>query len=222
MLSVFDIIGPVMIGPSSSHTAGAARIGEMARAVLNARVERAEIALHGSFAATGEGHGVRSALVAGLLGIHAGDPNLPLALELAREAGLEVVWGTEDLGPDAHPNSAVLWLSGEGRAIQVRASSVGGGRAVIDEIDGCEVHIPGDLPTLVVMHADQVGVLAAITGRLAAEGINIAFLRTYRREGSREAVTEVAVDSPISESVRADILALPPVRREIHIAPLAR
>ena len=222
MLSVFDIIGPVMIGPSSSHTAGAARIGGMARAVFQGEIERAEIGLYGSFAKAGEGHGTRFALVAGLLGMEADDPRIPQSEDLAREAGMAVEWGEARLGPDAHPNSAVLRLFGGGRSVEVRASSVGGGRALINAIDGCEVNISGDLPTLVFFHADEVGTLAGITGRVAAEGVNIAFLRTYRREGSRDAVTEMAMDDPMPVEAREDLLRLEPVERVIYISPIGR
>jgi len=220
MLSIFDIIGPIMIGPSSSHTAGAVRIGEMARTIFKGPIERVTIGLHGSYAATGEGHGTRAALVAGLLGMAADDTRIPEAREIAKQSGLDAQWREARLGPEAHPNSVTIEMAAKDRTMRIQAASIGGGRAMINAIDGCPVEIAGDLPTIVLFHADEVGVLAGITGRLAAANINIAHLRTYRREGSRRAVTEIATDERVPGELTQDLEELPPVERVIYLAPM--
>ena len=149
-MNIFDIMGPVMVGPSSSHTAGAARIGYIGRKLLGFQPARADIALHGSFAATGAGHGTDRAIVAGLLGMSPDDARIPFSLQLAKEAGLEVNVHSVTLR-DAHPNTALMTLTGSrGRTVAVSASSLGGGRIRVNSIDGLEAgrcvrgqHLPG-------------------------------------------------------------------------------
>ena len=132
-MTIFDIMGPIMIGPSSSHTAGAARLGRIARRLLGRTPARAEILLHGSFAATGRGHGTDKALTAGLLGMAPDDPRLPQAFDVAREEGMEVTVGSVNL-QGAHPNTALLRLTApDGRTLEVRGASLGGGR---DRVEG--------------------------------------------------------------------------------------
>ena len=138
-MNLFDILGPVMVGPSSSHTAGAVRIGYISEKLLQDHVKKAEILLHGSFATTGIGHGTDKALIAGLLGMHPDDIRIPDSFALAKKAGMEFTFSTVTL-KDAHPNTAVLRLTGEnGRKIEVQAASIGGGRILIAKLDGIEV-----------------------------------------------------------------------------------
>ena len=137
-MDIFDILGPVMVGPSSSHTAGAARIGAMARTLLGEEVADAKLHLYGSFAETGKGHGTDRALVAGLLGMKPDDLRIPNAFEEAKKAGLRYTIDEIDLR-DAHPNTAVLELTGKGgRALTVQASSLGGGRIMVNKLDVIE------------------------------------------------------------------------------------
>jgi L-serine dehydratase len=203
--SVFDIVGPVMIGPSSSHTAGACRLGELARAIFGGTPARARILLHGSFASTGPGHGTDLALVAGLLGMHPDDPRIPLALDLARETGLSVEFAEVNLG-DAHPNSAVFELEdAEGRRMCVRGSSLGGGDVVVTEIDAFEVEATGELPLLVVDHVDRPGEIAAVTSVLAESHVNVASMQVSReRRGARALMlieTDAVVDRVTAERI---------------------
>lgn len=173
-------MGPVMVGPSSSHTAGAARIGYIGRKLLGFQPARADIALHGSFAATGAGHGTDRAIVAGLLGMSPDDPRIPFSLQLAKEAGLEVNVHSVTLR-DAHPNTALMTLTGSrGRTVAVSASSLGGGRIRVNSIDGLEAAFSGDLPTLVIRGRDEPGVVSEVSTCLARNGANIATMQLYR------------------------------------------
>ena len=209
--SVFDIVGPVMIGPSSSHTAGACRLGSLALAVFGSSPIRAHILLHGSFASTGPGHGTDLALVAGLLGMHPDDPRIPRAFELADEAGLSVSFAEADLG-DAHPNTAVFELEdAAGRQIGVRGSSLGGGDVVVTEIDLFEVEVTGDLPLLVVGHVDRPGVIAAVTGLLAKSGVNVASMQVSRERRGANALMLIVTDAEVDRSAAEQIAAQPGV-----------
>ena len=149
-MSIFDIVGPVMVGPSSSHTAGAVRIGLIARKLLGEDVKSAEILLYGSFLATGKGHGTQKALVAGLLGMKPDDYNIPDSLEIAKEKNVSITFGEANLR-DAHPNTAELILTGiNGRKLDVTGESLGGSRINISKIDGIETNFSGENPTLIV------------------------------------------------------------------------
>ena len=171
-MNLFDILGPVMVGPSSSHTAGAVRIGRMARALLGQEPVRAQLLLHGSFASTGEGHGTHQALVAGLLGLSPADGRVPDSFRLARERGLSFSFGTCVLR-DVHPNSALIRLEDAGGGqLEVGASSPGGGRIRVFQVDGLHTSFSGELPTLVVHNTDQPGCVSQVTGVLAGRGLN--------------------------------------------------
>ncbi len=203
--SVFDIIGPVMIGPSSSHTAGAVRLGELARAVFGGSPTRVRILLHGSFASTGPGHGTDLALVAGLLGMRPDDERIPESFRLAAERGMHVEFAEEDLG-DAHPNTAVFLLADEdGRQMRVHGSSLGGGDVVVTEIDSYDVEMTGDLPLLIVGHIDRPGVIAAVTRALADSDVNVASMRVSREHRGAGALMLIETDHTISAETAAQI-----------------
>lgn len=209
--SLFDIVGPVMIGPSSSHTAGAVRLGALARAVFGGQPVKARIMLHGSFASTGPGHGTDLALVAGLLGFAPDDGRIPNAFGLANAAGLEFEFAEEDLG-DVHPNTAVFELSDDsGRTMIIRGSSLGGGSVVVSEIDGFEVDANGELPMIVVEHQDRPGEIAAVSGLLAEDGVNIAEMRVSREHRGARALMLIETDAEVAESTAKRIEALPGV-----------
>ena len=194
MHGVFDIVGPVMIGPSSSHTAGAVRLGLMARKILGEEAVRAEINLHGSFARTYRGHGTDKALIAGILGFAPEDERIREALQIARDHGLEFSFQTVNL-EDAHPNTAVIYLVGRsGRTARVRGASVGGGNIMISNIDGYNVELTGQYPALITIHHDCPGVITRVTQILAHAAVNIAFMRVSRQNRGETAMMIMELD----------------------------
>ncbi len=207
MVSLFDILGPVMVGPSSSHTAGACRLGLMARAILGGTPERASIGLHGSFAATGEGHGTHRAIVGGLIGLSPDDLGLREAYEQAGAAGLEWDFETVDLGEDAHPNTAVFEVRRGEEEVTLRGASVGGGRIEVTEVDGFPVELGGDYHTLVILAHDEPGTIATVAGVFARQGVNLATMRVDRTGRHQDALMTIEADGPISDQVLSEIAA---------------
>lgn len=198
-MNLFDIVGPVMVGPSSSHTAGAARIGLVSKQLLGEKIKKAEILLHGSFLATGKGHGTDKALVAGLLEMEPDDIRISDSLYLAEEAGMEVVMGSVNLR-DAHPNSVKLLLTGQsGRSLEIVACSLGGGRIKICTIDGLEANFSGEHTTLVVHNVDQPGHVTEVTSMLSHKSVNIATMQLYRDKRGGNAVMILECDQEIPE-----------------------
>jgi len=209
--SLFDIIGPVMIGPSSSHTAGAVRLGALARAILGAVPATAEIELHGSFASTGRGHGTDLALTAGLLGMRPDDPRIRTAPELAIGCGMRVSFADADLG-EVHPNTARITLrAADGSAVVVQGSSVGGADVELTQIDDFRVAITGELPVLIVEHNDRPGVIAAVSAILAAHAVNVASMEVSREMRGARALMVLETDQPVDTATVAEIEAAPAV-----------
>lgn len=213
-MNLFDILGPVMVGPSSSHTAGAVRIGYIARKLLQETPALAEIALHGSFATTGIGHGTDRALIAGLLGMKPDDIRIPHSFELAEKEGLSFSFSNKTL-KCAHPNTAVLSLKGRDRdaepgaektavrKLQLQAASIGGGRIMIHRLDGIDVNFSAEKPTLIVHNQDQPGHVAEVTSMLAHKSVNVATMQLYRDKRGGYAVMIIETDQPVpAESVR--------------------
>ena len=197
MINIFDMMGPVMVGPSSSHTAGAARIGNMGRTLLGEEVARADIGLHGSFAETGFGHGTDRALLAGLLGMKPDDLRIPNAYEEANRAGMAYSFRTVELR-DAHPNTALLELTGKsGKKLTLQASSIGGGAIVVNKIDGINVNFTGDFNTLIVRNQDETGSVAAITSILSQVHINVANMSVNRHRRGGDALMVIETDQHI-------------------------
>lgn len=218
-MNLFDILGPVMVGPSSSHTAGAVRIGLMARALLGQEPVRARLLLHGSFASTGEGHGTHRALIAGLLGLSPDDSRVPDSFALAGERGLEYTFGTCVLR-DVHPNSVLIQLEGaQGGALEVGASSPGGGRIQVFRLDGLSTSFTGELPTLVVHNSDRPGCVSQVTGVLAGHGMNVATLQLNRGNRGESAVMVIECDQPIPEEVAHEVRDLPGILRVTCYTP---
>ena len=208
-MRLFDVLGPVMTGPSSSHTAGAVRIGLTARKLLGEPPAEAEILLHGSFPATGRGHGTDRALVAGLLGMQPDDEAIPRSFALARAAGLRFSIGSVVLR-GAHPNTALLRLAGpSGRKLEVMGASIGGGRINICQIDGITTNFGADHDTLIVHNLDTPGHVAAVTGCLSAREINIATMQLYRSTAGGYAVMVLECDQPLPDTLVAEVRALP-------------
>lgn len=218
--SVFQIIGPVMIGPSSSHTAGAVRIGRMARTLLDEEPIKVEILLYGSFARTYRGHGTDRALVAGLMGMAPDDPRIRDALSIAGEAGLKVDFQTSDKG-EVHPNTAFIKLKGvSGKEIMVEGSSVGGGNITITRVDQYQVDLTGRYPALLVEHLDRPGVTGIVTTVLGGNGINIAEMRMARKQRGGSQLMIIETDQSIPDPVLKAINTLPNVIRAIRIEPI--
>ncbi len=211
-ISVFDVIGPNMIGPSSSHTAGALRIARMAGKMAKAPILRVRFILYGSFARTYQGHGTDRALVGGILGYEPEDKRIRRSLEIAKENGLEVTFETNTTRQDVHPNTVeIIAEDQDGDRIDVIGESIGGGRARLRSIDGVEVNITGELETLVVTQHDEPGVLAAITRYCYEEAINIAFLNVYRESKHEKAFSVIEVDGDIPDRLVEKIRKLPAV-----------
>ena len=203
-MNLFDILGPVMVGPSSSHTAGAVRIGRMARSLLGQEPVRAELFLHGSFASTGEGHGTH---------------RVPGSFALAEERGLSFTFSTRDLR-DVHPNSVLIRLEGDqGGQLEVGASSPGGGRILVFQVDGLDTSFTGALPTLVVHNSDQPGCVSQVTGALAQRGINVATLQLNRGGRGGSAVMVIECDQPIPKEAAQAVRALPGILRVTRYTP---
>ena len=197
MINIFDMMGPVMVGPSSSHTAGAARIGNMGRTLLGEEVARADIGLYGSFAETGFGHGTDRALLAGLLGMKPDDLRIPNAYEEANRAGMAYSFRTVELR-DAHHNTALLELTGKsGKKLTLQAASIGGGAIVVNKIDGIDVNFTGDFNTLIVRNQDESGSVAAITSILSQVHINVANMSVNRHRRGGDALMVIETDQHI-------------------------
>lgn len=198
MNSIFDIIGPVMIGPSSSHTAGAARLGKMARCIFGNTPKKVEMTLYGSFAKTYKGHGTDRALLGGLLGFKEDDKRIRNAKELADEAGLDYIFieSPLDIG---HPNVVKFDLYGDhNRHMAVVGRSIGGGQIMITEVDGNDMSITGDEFTLVVFHEDRPGAISLISQALSESDINIASMRVFRKGKYKDAVMVITTDSVVN------------------------
>jgi L-serine dehydratase len=212
MVSLLDIIGPVMVGPSSSHTAGACRIALLGRGLVGGTPETALLELHGSFARTGEGHGTDKALAGGLLGFRPDDERLRHALEIAEREGLQYRFEKTTVDGDVHPNTVRMTLArGSDRAVIV-GSSLGAGRVRLSEIDGYPVEITGSYHTMVLAAEDRRGSIARIAQLLADGAINIATLRLSRRERGGDAFMVVEADDSMPELVCDSVRALPWVR----------
>ena len=195
MVSLLDIIGPVMVGPSSSHTAGACRLGLVARALVGGTPDAAKIELHGSFARTGAGHGTDRAIAGGLLGYQPDDVRLRESLEAAERAGLKLVFENTKLRGDHHPNTTRITATRNRRSAVMLGSSIGAGRIVVTAIDGFPVEVTGSYPTLVVVAHDEPGIVATLAGALAEESVNLATMRVSRRQKGGDAIHIYELDS---------------------------
>lgn len=208
-MRLFDVLGPVMTGPSSSHTAGAVRIGSTARRLLGEAPAQADIILYGSFAATGRGHGTDRALVAGLLGMQPDDDRIPDSFAIAAAQGLQFTVSTGTLR-GVYPNTAMLRLVGvSGRKLEVMGESIGGGRINICQIDGITTNFGGDHNTLIVHNQDTPGHVAAVTTCLSEHGVNIATMQLYRSTAGGYAVMVLECDEPIPEEIAGELRSQP-------------
>ena len=200
--SVFDVIGPNMIGPSSSHTAGANVIGYLAHQLAPDVITKVTFRLYGSFAKTYHGHGTDRALLGGILGYRSDDERIVESFRLAKESGIEFSFVPDFSETEVHPNTAdILMECKNGKTMTVRGESLGGGRARICRIDGVEVDFTGEYHAMLVIQNDRPGVIAHITHCLSESKVNIAFMRLFREEKGNIAYTFVESDDPIPEEV---------------------
>lgn len=214
MVSLLDIIGPVMVGPSSSHTAGACRLGLLARCLVGGTPEHARVELHGSFARTGEGHGTDKAIVGGLMGFRPDDERIRDALGIAEREVLDYRFEKTTLGEEneVHPNTVRITVERGDRSSVMVGSSLGAGRVLVTEIDGYPVEVTGNYHTIVLVAEDVPGSIARIATILSDDGINIATLRLTRKARGGDAFMVIEVDEQPDEKVRADIRTLSWVR----------
>ncbi|RYL95477.1 L-serine ammonia-lyase, iron-sulfur-dependent, subunit beta [Sporolactobacillus sp. THM7-4] len=207
--SVFDIIGPVMIGPSSSHTAGAARIGRVARKLFGEVPESVTVTLYGSFAETYKGHGTDVALTAGILNFDTSDERLPQSLEIARKQGVSIRFYPDRETRTEHPNTARLHLKKGENELDIVGVSIGGGKIEIIEVDGFAISLSGSNPALLVLHRDKYGAVAEAAGLIAKYEINISYMQVSRHKKGSLAMMVIQTDEEISEGLAAEIACLP-------------
>lgn len=221
-MNIIDIIGPVMIGPSSSHTAGAVRLGLLAAGILGSAPVRAEIHLHGSFAETHKGHGTDMALLAGLMGWLPDDARIPEADRYASEAGLEYSFAKVDLGSLTHPNTALFKLAAaDGSRCEIIGASVGGGQVLVNSIDGFPVELTGKLPAILTVHEDKRGIIALVTSTLANAGVNVATMRVFRSNKGGLASMVIECDEAVPQGIINLIAALQQIHSVRFIASVA-
>lgn len=218
-VGVFDILGPIMVGPSSSHTAGAARLGKVARAVAGADIEEVTFYLHGSFAKTYKGHGTDRALVAGVLGMEPSDLRLRDSLEIARELGLKIDFKEADLG-DVHPNTVEFIIRGKEGNYGLIGSSIGGGSIEVTSVNGNAVNFTGAYPTVIVSNRDVPGVLSKVASILYDNDINIAFMKVFRNQKGKNATMVFEVDHEITAEIIGNIKAIEGINKVIMINPI--
>lgn len=214
--SVFDIIGPVMVGPSSSHTAGAVRIGKIARNIYGRQPDKVKITFYGSFAHTYRGHGTDVAIISGLLNFDTFDERIPEAFSYAEEAGMDVEIKTSD-EKTRYPNTAKIELTGQNDKLLMTGVSIGGGAIMIADINGFRCHIAGDTPALLVMHKDIYGTIARIMMRIADYKINVSHLEDSRHAKGEVALMIIETDEPISRDLQNELRELPNVERVIEV-----
>ncbi|GGE16721.1 putative L-serine dehydratase, beta chain [Marinithermofilum abyssi] len=203
--SVFDIIGPVMIGPSSSHTAGAARIGRTARALFGNKPDKVTITLYGSFAKTYRGHGTDIAIVGGLLDFEPFDERIVRSLEIAKNEGVDVTFVESEEVPD-HPNTAKIRMEdSSGHVMEVTGISIGGGKMEIVELNGFDLKLSGSAPALLILHKDRYGAVAQVATVLARHQINIAYMQVSRKEKGSEALMIIETDQTVEEPVQKEL-----------------
>ncbi len=215
--SIFDIIGPIMIGPSSSHTAGAQRLGKVAYQLAQKDIVKAQVFLHGSFAKTGKGHGTDRALAAGLLGLGSSDERLKDSLHLAQKQGVQITFQETDLG-DVHPNSVkIIATRKNGEQISFIGSSIGGGNILINSVDGFPTNLAGAYDAVIISHWDKLGILSKITTILANHTINIVSQQHNRQGKGKQAITIIETDSPIDDATLQELKNLDAVLSVIRL-----
>ena len=207
--SVFDIIGPVMIGPSSSHTAGAVRIGKIVSSIFDDKPTEVEFQLFNSFAKTYQGHGTDLALVAGILGMNTDDPKIPNSLEIAHQRGIKIIWTIQKDSNAPHPNTAKITIKNDRKTISVTGISIGGGNIQVTELNGFSVSLSMNTPTIIIVHQDIPGMIAHVTEALSRYHINIAQMNVTRAKADEKAILIIEVDSRSCDKAVEEIRKIP-------------
>lgn len=215
-VSILDVMGPVMVGPSSSHTAGTARLGRVAHEILGEEPVAVEFHLHPPLASTYRGHGSDFALVGGSIGLNVDDPRIPEAIRIAEQMGVEVAFSEEDLG-DVHPNTVRIVIKGKTREAEVIGSSIGGGVIEVFQINGFQARFKGDSPTLLLFYRDRPGMISEVTAIIAEEAINIASLYCSRKQRGKDAFMQIDVDSPVSDEAISRICSMKDMREAKYL-----
>ncbi|MFN2746189.1 MULTISPECIES: L-serine ammonia-lyase, iron-sulfur-dependent subunit beta [Bacillus] len=215
--SVFDIIGPVMIGPSSSHTAGAARIGRVARSVFGREPKKIIVSFYGSFAETYKGHGTDVAIIGGLLDFDTFDERIKDSIRIAEAKGIDIEFREEDAVPK-HPNTARVLISDDEGTLELAGISIGGGKIEIIELNGFRLRLSGNHPAILVVHNDRYGTIAGVANVLAKFAINIGHMEVARKDVGQEALMTIEVDQTIDPSVFEELRALPNIIEVTQIA----
>ena len=211
-ISVFDVIGPIMIGPSSSHTAGALKIALMAGKIAAEPIRSAHFTLYGSFAKTYHGHGTDRALLGGIMGFGTDDMRIRDSFEIAKDIGLDFSFVPNEIETDVHPNTVDILMANEnGDHIMIRGESLGGGKARICRINDVEVDFTGEYSTLIVIQKDKPGVVTYITKCLSDQDVNIAFMRLFRESKGNTAYSIVESDGLLPENIAEEIRKSPNV-----------
>ena len=220
MVDIFDILGPIMVGPSSSHTAGALRIAYLAGRLIHGGAKRVEFTLYGSFAKTYHGHGTDRALLGGIMGFSADDTRIRDSFAIATERGLAYSFTPDETETDIHPNTVDIRMeNAAGQVMMVRGESLGGGKVRIVRINGVEVDFTGEYNALIVVQQDKPGVVAHITKILSDRGVNIAFMRLFREEKGHTAYTIVESDERLPEGVDKLLLENPNIHDVMVVQP---
>ncbi|MGM0863584.1 MAG: L-serine ammonia-lyase, iron-sulfur-dependent subunit beta [Bacillota bacterium] len=215
--SVFDIIGPVMIGPSSSHTAGAARIGRVARNLFRREPKWATISFYGSFAKTYKGHGTDVAIVGGILDYDTYDERIIESINVAKQKGIKIKFQEEDAITD-HPNTARIRMGDDKGEIELVGISIGGGKVEIIELNGFELKLSGHHPAILVVHDDRFGAIASVSNIIAKHQLNIGHMDVSRKEKGQMALMTIEVDQPIDEAVINELTSLPNITQVTRIS----
>ncbi len=202
--SVFEIIGPVMVGPSSSHTAAAVRIGRIARQLFGKEPRKIKVMFYGSFAQTYRGHATDVAVVGGLLDFSTDDPRIREALRFAEERGITVTFEKAESLP-LHPNTMRLTLGDEAKVLSLKAVSLGGGMVEVTEIDGFDLRLSGDKPAILIFHQDAYGTIASVSTIFMIHKLNIAHMEVSRKDKGSLALMVIETDQPIPAAVVDEI-----------------
>ncbi|MEH7094649.1 L-serine ammonia-lyase, iron-sulfur-dependent subunit beta [Neobacillus vireti] len=214
--SVFDIIGPVMIGPSSSHTAGAARIGRVARSLFGREPKWANISLYGSFAQTYKGHGTDVAIVGGLLDFDTDDTRIIDAIDIAEQKGMKLRFIEEDAVTD-HPNTARIIIGDHNGELELVGISIGGGKIEIIELNGFQLKLSGNHPAILVVHNDRFGAIASVANILAKYELNIGHMEVARKDVGKMALMTIEVDQNIDNKILTELEQLPNILKVTKI-----
>ncbi|WP_066495198.1 L-serine ammonia-lyase, iron-sulfur-dependent subunit beta [Abyssisolibacter fermentans] len=215
--SAFDIIGPKMVGPSSSHTAGANRLGRVARKIVKEDIRRVKFLLHGSFSKTYKGHGTDRALLAGIMGMIESDEELKKSFEIAKKQGIKYEFVETNLG-DVHPNTVkfIIEKSNE-EQVEIMGTSIGGGNIIITEINGMRLEFTGKYPTVITRHKDYPGVIAKVAKIFSDYHMNIAFMSVYRQDKGQDAFMVIELDNELKDDLTRNIKSEAEEVRDVYI-----